>query len=124
MQRITKQREAIKEVFCNSLRPLSVSEVHELAAKKTPSIGVATVYRNIKALSDSGWLEVIEMPGEAPRYEHGGEDHHHHFRCTSCDRVFNLQGCLGGIESLLPKGFKLESHDLLLMGQCAACGDS
>jgi hypothetical protein len=29
---------------------------------------------------------------------------------------------LGGMESLLPKGFRLESHDLLLMGLCAKCG--
>ncbi len=124
MERNTKQRDAIKDVFCDSPRPLSVSEIHELAARKAPTIGIATVYRNIRALSDSGWLDIIEIPGEAPRYERDGEDHHHHFRCTSCARVFNLKGCLGRIESLLPSGFQLESHNLLLVGRCATCGNA
>ncbi len=124
MQRNTKQREAIVAVFCDSTRPLCVSEVYELAARNAPGIGVATVYRNIKALSESGWLDVIDIPGEAPRYERSGEDHHHHFRCTGCDRVYNLSGCLGGMEKLLPRGFRLDSHDLLLEGLCAMCGDS
>lgn len=122
MQRNTKQREAIKDVFCGSDRPLTIAELHERAARSVPNLGVATVYRNVKALLDSGWLEVVEMPGEAPRYEPGGEDHHHHFRCTNCERVYNLEGCLGQMESLLPKGFKMESHDLTLTGRCDSCG--
>jgi Fur family ferric uptake transcriptional regulator len=64
------------------------------------------------------------LPGEAPRYERGGEAHHHHFQCTSCQRVYNLQGCLGGMERLLPRGFRLDSHDLQLTGTCAQCGSS
>ena len=121
MQRNTKQREAIKDVFCDIDRPLSVTEVHELAAAMVPGMGVATVYRNIKALADDGWLEVVVLPGEAPRYERGGADHHHHFQCTSCERVYNLEGCLGRMESLLPKGFRMESHDLTLTGRCDSC---
>jgi Fur family ferric uptake transcriptional regulator len=64
------------------------------------------------------------MPGEAPRYERGGEDHHHHFRCSSCERVYNVSGCPGGLEKLLPEGFRLESHDLLLTGTCMMCSES
>ena len=122
MQRNTKQRDAIKDVFSGNHRPLSVTEVHELAAAEVPGLGVATVYRNIKALADDGWLEVVVIPGEAPRYEKGGTDHHHHFHCTGCERVFNLEGCLKRMDSLLPKGFQMESHDLTLTGRCDSCG--
>ncbi len=123
-RRNTKQREAIKEVFKDSIRPLSVPEVHEQAAIKSPSLGIATVYRNVNALVESGWLEVIEMPSEVPRYERGGQHHHHHFRCTGCERLYDLEGCLGNMETLVPKGFQLESHELLLQGKCGSCGDS
>ncbi len=122
MQRNTKQRDAIKAVFRVSNRPLSVAEVRELAGRAVSGIGVATVYRNLKALADSGWLEVIEMPGDVPRYEPAGMDHHHHFLCNGCERVYNVEGCLGGIETLLPRGFQMEKHDLLLTGLCASCG--
>ena len=122
MQRNTKQRDAIKDVFRCTDRPLSVPEVREFAARAAPGIGVATVYRNIKSLTDGGWLEVIEMPGDAPRYERAGTNHHHHFLCNSCERVYNIDGCPGGIETLLPRGFRMEKHDLLLTGLCATCG--
>ena len=121
MQRNTKQREAIKDVLLNTRRPLRMSEVHELATRQVPGIGIATVYRTVKALSANGWLEVVEMPGETPRYECAGKDHHHHFRCNSCERVYNLEGCLGGMEALLPSGFRLESHELVLTGTCNTC---
>ncbi len=122
MQRNTKQREAIKDVFCTSDRPLTVTEVRDLAGRTVSGIGIATVYRNIKALADAGWLQVIEMPGDGPRYERSGAAHHHHFLCSRCERVYNIEGCLGGMETLLPRGFKMESHDLLLTGLCANCG--
>ena len=122
MQRNTKQRDAIKDVFRCTDRPLSVAEVREFAARTVSGIGVATVYRNIKALVDAGWLDVIEMPGDAPRYERAGMDHHHHFLCNSCERVYNIDGCVGGVETLLPRGFRMEGHDLLLTGLCATCG--
>ena len=121
MQRNTKQRDAIIDVFRRSDRPLSVGEVHEFAAQTVDGISVATVYRNIKALVDRRRLEVIRLPGEAPRYERTGMDHHHHFRCNSCERLYDLNGCLGGVDALLPRGFRMESHDLLLMGRCASC---
>jgi hypothetical protein len=31
---------------------------------------------------------------------------------------------LGGMERLLPRGFRLDNHDLLLTGTCARCGSS
>jgi Fur family ferric uptake transcriptional regulator len=122
MQRNTKQREAIKDVFCTSDRPLTVAEVRELAGRTVSGIGIATVYRNIKALADEGWLQVIEVFGDGPRYEQSGAAHHHHFLCNRCERVYNIEGCLGGMETLLPRGFQMESHDLLLTGLCAKCG--
>ncbi len=124
MQRNTKQREAIKDAFCASDGPLTVAEVRELAGREVSGIGIATVYRNIKALVEAGWLEVIEMPGDGPRYERSGSDHHHHFLCIRCERVYNIEGCLGGMETLLPRGFKMESHDLQLAGLCATCGSN
>jgi hypothetical protein len=36
--------------------------------------------------------------------------------------VYNIDGCVGGVETLLPRGFQMEKHDLLLTGRCATCG--
>ena len=47
--------------------------------------------------------------------------HHHHFHCRICDRFYDVEGCPGGLSSMLPEGFELESHELTLLGRCAAC---
>ena len=82
---------------------------------------MATGYRTITALVDAGWLVAVELPGEASRYERAGADHHHHFRCSSCARVFEIPGCPGDLHELPPPGFELERHDVTLYGRCALC---
>lgn len=121
MERRTRQRDAIRSAFTKAGRPLAVQEAHALALKTVPGLGIATVYRNIKALMEEGWLASVELPGEPPRYEASGLDHHHHFRCNECERVFDVPGCPGAMKSLVPRGYKLESHELVLYGRCPQC---
>lgn len=124
MERNTKQRDAIRQVFEVTPRPLGPTEVLEAGREQMATLGIATVYRTINALVDSGWLVPVELPGEAPRYERAGIEHHHHFRCRSCTRVFEIHGCPGDLRELTPAGFRLESHDVTLYGQCARCAVS
>ncbi|MEE8139137.1 MAG: transcriptional repressor [Thermoanaerobaculia bacterium] len=121
MQRSTHQRRVIRRVLVQADRPLSPSELLAAARALAPSIGQATIYRNLKALSEEGWLEVVDLPGEPSRYEVAGKGHHHHFVCRSCDGVFEVGGCPGDLRPLTPPGFQLEGHDLVLYGLCPAC---
>jgi Fur family ferric uptake transcriptional regulator len=120
MERDTRQRRAIRRVFETSGRPLSTREVLAAAHRQAPTLGLATVYRNLKALVDDGLLVAVEVPGEPARYEPAGKRHHHHFRCRCCDRLFELGGCRKPVPRA-PKGFVVESHELLLYGRCASC---
>ena len=121
MQRNTVQRQAIRDAFTSTGRPLTPQEVHELAQESQPSIGMATVYRTLKALVEEKWLIVLEVPGEPPRYERAGLDHHHHFSCRKCGKMYDFHGCPTGIANLVPEGFKLEDHELFLYGTCPDC---
>ncbi len=121
MLRKTEQREAIRRVFQENHDPLSVQDVLDKAQQDVPRLGIATVYRTLKALVDEEWLKVVELPGDASRYERTGKGHHHHFSCNKCERVFDLEGCLPGIDTLLPPGFLLQSHEFILYGVCADC---
>lgn len=121
MQRDTQQRRAMRETLERADRPLSPRELLEATKRKVPGIGLATIYRNLKALEDQGWLEVVRMPGQPSRYELAGKGHHHHFLCRSCDGAFEVVGCPGDLAPLTPAGFRLESHELLLYGLCQDC---
>ena len=119
--RNTRQKSAIRSAFVETDRPLSPEEVLSYAQRGVPEISIATVYRNLKTLMEEGWLVAVQLPGEGQRYELSGKDHHHHFLCNDCGRVYELEGCTPRIKTKLPRGFRALHHDLLLYGTCAAC---
>ena len=121
MQRDTAQRRAIRRVLEESGRPLGALEVLQGSRRDAPGLGIATVYRALKALGAQGAVATVEIPGEPPRYEAAGKGHHHHFLCERCGKAYELGGCLGGLKALLPRGFRMTTHELLLQGRCAAC---
>jgi Fur family ferric uptake transcriptional regulator len=121
MERDTKQRDAIRQVLADEGRPLSVNELLELAQSRVPGLGIATVYRNLKALTAEQRVVQVSLPGEPPRWEAAPEGHHHHFLCRTCDKLFEINDCPADLKRLLPEGYTLEEHDILLRGQCGAC---
>lgn len=121
MERDTQQRRAIRTAIEQADRPLSPREVLDASKTLSPGLGIATVYRTLKSWLESGWLQQVDLPGEPPRYELHGKQHHHHFHCRQCDRVYELEGCPDGLRTLTPVGFSLEAHELVLYGRCASC---
>ncbi|MFY8084141.1 MAG: Fur family transcriptional regulator [Rubrivivax sp.] len=124
MERNTRQRSAIREVIAQAARPLLPQEVLEAAQREVPGLGIATVYRNLKALVQEGELKPVNLPGENPRFEVVGHHHHHHFQCRQCQRVFDVHACPGDLSRLAPQGFMVEDHDLTLYGRCGDCVQS
>lgn len=133
MERLTRQRQAVLHAIAASGRSLNAYEIHALAQGAVPTLNLSTVYRQLKALQGDARVVRVDLPGQPPRFEApchlphahdaAGHDHHHHhhFHCTGCERVFPIHGCPGGLDQLLPQGFRLERHDLTLHGRCGQC---
>lgn len=119
--RKTEQRAAIRRALEELGRPAAPLEIQEAASAYVPGLGIATVYRTVRAMVERGILLPVELPGAPNRYELAGKDHHHHFHCTRCDRVYEVDDCPGRIADLTPAGFSLQSHELTLYGHCAEC---
>lgn len=119
--RRTRQGEAIKRAFERANRPLSPQQALDAARAEVKGLGIATVYRNIKALVDSKWLAPVDLPGAPAVYERAGKIHHHHFHCEGCSRVFELTGCIPRINRLAGRRFSVTRHELVLYGLCAEC---
>lgn len=119
--RNTRQKDAIRAAFVETGRPLSPEEVLSYAQRTVAEVSIATIYRNLKTLVEEGWLVAVELPGEPARYEISGKEHHHHFLCNDCRKVYELEGCVPAMKLKLPRGFRAVGHDLLLHGICAAC---
>ena len=121
MSRRTDQKAAIRQVIEDAERPLTAQEICDLAQGDVPGLGIATVYRNVKALVENDLAHAVELPGEPARYERTDIGHHHHFQCDGCGKVFDVHGCPGGVKAMLPEGFELRHHEILMYGRCDTC---
>jgi len=122
--RRTEQRAAILETLATAEGPLTAQEVHDRARELHPTIGLATVYRNLASLEADGAVAAVHLPQDATRYETAGRGHHHHFRCVQCHAVFELEGaCPVAIleGATLPGGLTVLGHELVFFGKCATC---
>ncbi len=121
LKRSTRQRDAIRFALQAAKRPLSAQELLAATQAKVPSLGMATVYRNLKLLLEEGAIQAVALPGEIAHYEMAKLGHHHHFQCTACERVFDVPECSDDLDRLAPRGFTVEHHEVTLYGHCAAC---
>lgn len=121
----SRQRELVAEVFFAMSGHVSVEEMVLRARRRDPRVSVATVYRTVKLLVESGLASVRRFGDGQTRYESAaGREHHDHLICTACgeiaefadDRIEALQEAVARRH-----GFSVESHKLELYGKCASC---
>ncbi len=122
--RATNQRAAVRAAIERADRPLSPAEILSLAQRDEPGLGIATVYRTVKLGVAQGWLAAVDLPNGPTRFEPAGKSHHHHFECTACRSVFDVPGCPGRMTQLVPPGYELQDHEIILYGRCADCRQS
>ena len=123
--KITKQRRAVLEAFLGSEDHVSAEELYKLVTEKEPKIGLATVYRTLSLLTQSGLASELDFGDGQKRYEHKFmHSHHDHMICTECGKIIEFSHPM--IEKLQEEvagrhSFKLTSHKLDLFGLCAEC---
>lgn len=123
IKRHTIQRSLVFEAV-NTLRcHATADEIYEEIVKKHPSVSMATVYRNLKLLSETGDIRKIEIPGGADRFDHRCHDHCH-VRCEKCGRVFDVDmEYITGLERNIKdnRGFTFTGYDIIFRGVCPDC---
>lgn len=122
--RTTKQRTEIADVLSTVDGFLTAQEIHALLLERGSSTGLATVYRNLAALSERGDVDSVAGVGGETRFRSCSTQHHHHLTCTDCGRTVELT--LDEIEAICVKmarrhGFKNVLHTIELSGTCRKC---
>lgn len=119
----TRQRTLIVETFIGAEGHLSVEELWAAVREQDPKVSVATVYRTMKLLADSGLAHARNFGDGQTRYETASE-HHDHLICTRCGTIVEFEN--HRIEALQEQvarehGFTVSSHKMELYGLCRKC---
>jgi Fur family ferric uptake transcriptional regulator len=122
----SRQRDRIAETFFAMGGHVSVEELVARVRRIDPRISVATVYRTMRLLADSGLAIARQFGGAGQtRYEAAsGKEHHDHLICTSCGDIVEFANeRIESLQELVARrhGFEVESHRLELYGRCARC---
>lgn len=125
MIRQTRQRRAILAALEETRRPLSPQELHEVAKRIFPAIGVRTVYRHIREMVESGELVGVDYPGQPLRYEQVTGEHRAHFICRTCERVFAFPQVVPDVSVKAPPEFRISGQETVFYGHgrglCERC---
>lgn len=92
--RLTPQRAVVLQVMIdNQGKHLSAEDVLREARKKSPNIGIATVYRTLEKLASINVLYKTVFEGGRYRYELsiGDEHQHHHLICLNCGSITEME---------------------------------
>ena len=123
--RLTDQRKIIAKVMSDSKLTFGakdhpdVDELHKRVSLIDQKISIATVYRTVKLLEESGIIERHDFKEGKSRYEPSTEEHHDHLIDINSGEIIEFVD--KDIEILQNKvatklGYKLVDHKLELYG--------
>ncbi len=123
-QRFTEQRAAVFRFLSGTDTHPTADEVFLAVRSEVPGISLATVYKSLETLVGCGLARKLAYGDGSARYD-GRTDPHHHARCLSCERVFDVGGQLDE-EDLddLHSGvgeFRITGYRLEFTGYCPEC---
>ena len=122
--RPTRQRLAVIETMSTFDDFRSAQEIHDLLAQRGDKVGLATVYRTLQRLADSGDVDMLRTEDGEAIYRRCSDSHHHHLVCRGCGRTVEVEGPT--VERwtraiAAEHGFTEVSHTLEIFGTCPDC---
>ncbi|MGC2873665.1 Fur family transcriptional regulator [Ihubacter sp. rT4E-8] len=129
--RYSKQRNLILDIVASTDVHPTVEWVYERAKRILPSIGIATVYRNLNTLADAGQIRKMIGSDGVVRFDAVMKEHYH-MQCRRCGRLFDLsvedQTAFDQFKTIASQAFGIEPKeadlaDTLFYGCCPYCAE-
>lgn len=126
--RRTAQRDLILEIFLSTEEHLTSEDLYRLVHRKDRTVGLTTVYRTLRLLTEAGLAREVRFGDGKTYYEHlYNHEHHDHMICTECGKVIEFLS--PDIEELQDQmasnfGFRPTHHSLRMWGICAECQET
>ncbi len=123
---LTHQRELIYRAIVSSKHHPSPELIFDEVRRQTPSISLATVYKNIHTFLEAGLLREVSPHHGSLRLEANLAEHHH-LVCTRCKAIVDLDE--SELEPIhlsrkLRAGYRILRYTVEFQGLCPACTDA
>jgi len=123
------QREYVLKILFENEDHLNADEIlHKVKSTYNVNIGIATVYRILNLLEELNIVKSISITGQDFKvYELNLKPHHDHMVCVKCNTIVEFfDEELERIQEQVAeeKGFKLQSHTMMLYGICQDCKEN
>lgn len=128
MKKYSKQRQLIYNSLKNRTDHPTVEQLYEDLKLEMPKLGIATVYRNLIELCESGEVIKLKSLNGPDRYD-GNNIPHIHFECNKCNALCdiflnendlkNMNNNINDMSRLI--GAKPEKYFLIITGECGNC---
>jgi len=122
--RATPRRLEVLEELAREHDDVTAQELWSRLRERNSRTGLATVYRTLALLSNTGVVDVLSHHAGEQCYRLCGEAHHHHLVCERCHHVVEVEECdldewLNGVAQR--HGFVATGHRVEITGLCAEC---
>lgn len=121
-QRDTKQRRMVYEAVMKRHDHPDVDQIYLDVHAMDKKISKATVYRNLRILSENGLILHVKMPG-ADRYDNTITQHYH-IVCDICGMVIDAPVAYQSVHDEIVEsqtGFRIRCHRTVFEGICPEC---
>lgn len=104
---------------------LTVQEIHDGIRTEGARVGIASVYRAVEGLVETGLVQRVDLGDGIARFERTDPlDHHHHLVCADCGKIeaFADPGLEAALERVAGgRGYDVAAHEVVLRGACEDC---
>lgn len=123
--RQTRQKRALTAVLEESDQFLSAQQLHAALRQRGESVGLTTVYGQLRTLSEAGVLSVLRTEsGELLYRRCEMSDHHHHLVCRVCGASTEVQAPeleTWAFGVAISHGYTDVTHTFAILGTCPEC---
>jgi Fe2+ or Zn2+ uptake regulation protein len=123
-RRLTRQRRLVLEILAESREHLDAETLYERAKARDPDIGLATIYRSLALLKETGLVQEDQLGEDHGHFETTPSSPHHHFTCLKCGRVVEFESpqVMEVVRRLYEsEGLQVTDIRLHLSGYCPQC---
>jgi len=118
--KITPQRLAIMKYLDENRTHPTADRIYIDLKEKNPALSKTTVYNSVETLKEHGIIQSLTISGSELRYDFENKMHHH-FLCTKCGTIIDIDIECPNIGKMLESGHKVEEVHGYFKGICKKC---